>query len=288
MHPVVDWAEAILWAVCVVLVVNQYVFQMYRIPSPSMDKTLLTGDMIFVNKFVFGPELLPGVGKVPGLERPKRGQVVIFETPEYLSRGPLFSIAQQFIYMLTLTFVDIEREPDGSPRVHYLIKRAIGVGGDRIRVIRGEVFYKFPGTSEWVAERDRMKALGERYVLQRLVASDAYPDITESGRLAAYRQAGLAVPAPAAGTRFRADDPLHFERSMLEARHAMAPHETTVSNEFHKRATGWYVPDGRVFPMGDNRDNSRDARYFGLVAERKVLGKARFIYWPPWRIGPIK
>jgi len=51
---------------------------------------------------------------------------------------------------------------------------------------------------------------------------------------------------------------------------------------------GWYVPEGRVFPMGDNRDNSRDGRYFGPVRVSRVLGKGMVIYWPYWRMGGIK
>ncbi|MCX7025406.1 MAG: signal peptidase I [Spirochaetes bacterium] len=289
-HWAVDWAEAILWAVCVVLVINQYIFQMYRIPSGSMIDTLEIGDMIFVNKYVFGPELLPGLGKLPGLERPRRGQVVIFETPVYISRGTLFSIAQQFIYMLTLTMVDLDREPDGSPRVHYLIKRAIGIGGDRIRVVRGDVYYRFPGASGWIAERDHMNALGVSYHAARRVAVDSYGAIEASGTLAAYRQADLAPPPSLAnGTEsFRADDQLAFEKSMLESMYAMAPQERRFAEESRRRETGWYVADDRIFPMGDNRDNSRDARYFGTVSGKKVLGKARFIYWPVGRIGPIR
>jgi signal peptidase I len=40
--------------------------------------------------------------------------------------------------------------------------------------------------------------------------------------------------------------------------------------------------------MGDNRDNSRDARYFGSVTKEKVLGRAMFIYWPLNRLGAIR
>jgi signal peptidase I len=40
--------------------------------------------------------------------------------------------------------------------------------------------------------------------------------------------------------------------------------------------------------MGDNRDNSRDARYFGTVSLDKVLGKGLFRYWPIYRIGVIR
>jgi len=65
-NPILDWIYAILWAACVVLIINQYIFQNYRIPSGSMENTLLVGDMLFVDKLTYGPELLPGVLKNAG------------------------------------------------------------------------------------------------------------------------------------------------------------------------------------------------------------------------------
>ena len=63
-----DWLGAFLWAAVVVLLINQYLFQAYRIPSGSMIPTLLIGDNLFVNKVVYGPEVLPGIGEVARLQ----------------------------------------------------------------------------------------------------------------------------------------------------------------------------------------------------------------------------
>jgi signal peptidase I len=51
---------------------------------------------------------------------------------------------------------------------------------------------------------------------------------------------------------------------------------------------GQRIPDDRLFPMGDNRDNSRDARYFGAVRLAKVLGKGLLRYWPLTRFGAVR
>ena len=49
-----------------------------------------------------------------------------------------------------------------------------------------------------------------------------------------------------------------------------------------------YVPEGHVLPLGDNRDNSRDGRYFGPVGEEDINGKVLFRFWPPGRIGGLE
>ncbi len=68
-HWLRDWAEAILWAVCMVLLINQYLFQMYRIPSGSMSGTLEVGD-------IFATGTPSGVGAAHPLGLLKVGDVV--------------------------------------------------------------------------------------------------------------------------------------------------------------------------------------------------------------------
>ncbi|MDR2741900.1 MAG: signal peptidase I [Treponema sp.] len=292
-NPVLDWIEAFLWAAGVVLLINQYLFQAYQIPSGSMIDTLLIKDRIFVNKIIYGPELLPGLAKLPSPVKPKRNDVIIFENPSYISRGPVFDIAQRIIYMLTLSLVDIDRDESGDPKVHFLIKRAVGMGGDRFITEQGELRIRFAGEDRWVAEREYIARLGMEHNLSRLMDSAVYPRLEAAGRAAAYMDLGLTLPddltdAASLASTMRYPDYLAHERSRLELLRGARPQENRYRTLLARHTQGWYVPEGRILPLGDNRDNSRDGRYFGPVRVSRILGKGALIYWPLKRIGFIR
>jgi signal peptidase I len=292
-NPIVDWLEAFLWAAGVVLLINQYLFQAYQIPSGSMIDTLLIKDRVFVNKIVYGPELLPGVAKLPSPIKPKRNDIIIFENPSYISRGPVFDIAQRILYMLTLSLVDIDRDESGDPKVHFLIKRAAGVAGDRFISEQGELKIRFAGEDRWLDEREYLARRGIQHKLSRLMDSDSYPVLLAAGRAAAFMDLGISLPDDLAEAASRANalrypDYLAHERLRLETLRGAHPQENRYRTLLARHVMGWYVPEGRVFPLGDNRDNSRDGRYFGPVRLSKILGKGSLIYWPLTRIGAIR
>ncbi|MDR2210679.1 MAG: signal peptidase I [Spirochaetaceae bacterium] len=290
-NPLLDWLEAFIWAAGVVLLINQYLFQAYQIPSGSMIDTLLEQDRIFVNKLIYGPELLPGVGKFPSPIKPKREDVIIFESPEYFSQGPLFDVAQRIIYMLTLSQVDIDRDPGGNVRVHFLIKRAAGMEGDQIQSRRGELYFRFAGEDRWVNEGEYLAQRGFTHRLTRLVEEDQYPALEAMGKTEAYMDLGLSPPAElmqrAASYGLRYGDVFARQRARYAFIRGAYPQDQRY-REQAARQGNWYVPEGRIMPLGDNRDNSHDGRFFGTVKISKILGRGALKYWPPGRIGMIR
>jgi len=292
-NPVLDWLGALLWAMGMVLLANQYVLQAFAIPTGSMIDTLLIGDRIFVNKLIYGPEILPGIGKLPSPFRPERNDIIIFENPAHVSRGPVFDIMQRIIYMLTLTIVDIDRDERGQPRAQLLIKRTVGVAGDWITMERGEMRIRFAGDDRWTDEREFAAQRGWEHTIGRLMDTAQYPVLEMAGRAAGLHALGMTIPAhmqdalQAAGA-IQYHDFFAFEMARLETIRNALPHDRRLAELHARNSLGWYVPEGMVFPIGDNRDNSLDARSFGPVRTSRVLGRGSVIHWPLTRIGPLR
>ena len=282
---ILDWVEAFLWAAGMVLLINQYLFQAYQIPSGSMIDTLLIGDRIFVNKIVYGPELLPGLAKLPSPIKPKRNEVIIFENPSYISRGTAFDVAQRIIYMLTLSLVDIDKDEKGEPKAHFLIKRAIGMSGDWLVQNRGNMSLRPAGEDRWFGENEFGAVLGVAHNVSRLMPESAYIALEAAGKASGYADLGLEPPSSlgrlqSQAASIRYPDYIAHEKARLEVLRGAYPHESRYSVLLARHNQGFYVPESRILPLGDNRDNSRDGRYFGPVRNSKILGRGSVIYWP--------
>jgi len=76
-----DWTRTILIAFALFVIVRTFVVEAFRIPTGSMEDTLLVGDFLLVNKAVYGAEI-PGTDlRLPAFTQPHRGDVVVFTPP---------------------------------------------------------------------------------------------------------------------------------------------------------------------------------------------------------------
>jgi signal peptidase I len=111
-----DYAEAIIIALLLALVIRTFVVQAFKIPSGSMKSTLLVGDHILVNKFVYGIKLPYWNIELLSISQPKRQDIVVFRYP-----------------------VDPSKD---------FIKRVVGLPGDTIRIQDKQVFVNEQPLSE--------------------------------------------------------------------------------------------------------------------------------------------
>ena len=77
-----EWIKSIAVALVVWQVLRIFLVEAFRIPSGSMQNTLLVGDFLFVNKFLYGAEV-PFIGKhLPAVREPVRGDIIVFDSVE--------------------------------------------------------------------------------------------------------------------------------------------------------------------------------------------------------------
>ena len=81
MAGVWDWTRSIAVAFVLFLLLRTFVVEAFKIPTSSMENTLLVGDFLLVNKAVFGSRV-PGTDlRLPGFAEPERGEVLVFRPP---------------------------------------------------------------------------------------------------------------------------------------------------------------------------------------------------------------
>src|SRR5512137_1399161 len=102
-HIVREYAESIIVAVILALIIRTFFVQAFKIPSGSMEDTMLVGDHLLVTKFLYGSKIPFTDTKIFKIRDPQRGDVIVFEYPEDPSKD--------------------------------FIKRVIGLPGDEIQVV---------------------------------------------------------------------------------------------------------------------------------------------------------
>jgi len=113
--------RTILIAVLIALTIRAFIIEPFRIPSGSMFPTLLIGDHLFVNKFIYGPKVPFSDMRLPGLREPERGDIIVFTVAR---RG-------------NDTF-PADRHPEYSREE--FVKRIVGLPGDRVEIQGSKVF----------------------------------------------------------------------------------------------------------------------------------------------------
>ncbi len=293
-----SWIDALIFAIFWVIIINQYLFQLFVIPSPSMVSTLLVGDRVIVNKDAYGIELYPAGKKAATAKRcVERDNIITFYNPEYESKGPVFDVLSQVVYMGTLSLVNIDKDEDGNPRERLYVKRAVGMDGDVVRFRNGNVEIKPSGTAGFIAESEFRKGNALSLGPNRSISQDYYPGLIAAAKLTAYQDKGLMSYAPdsvkndyktIAGTDYDYKfDFYQFENARLHMASELDFSDMALRSASAEYDNGIYVPSDYVLPLGDNRDNSNDGRYFGPVKESRINGRVVGRFWPLNRIGSL-
>lgn len=138
----VENLHVILQAIIIVILLQHFLFQLYVIPTESMVPAILTGDRPFVTKLQSGPVIPLTDWRLPALIKPGRGNIVVFENPYYTQDSLFKKVFHHFVFLATLSLVNIDRDEYGAVRKQFIVKRIIGVPGDKLKMIDDVVFIK--------------------------------------------------------------------------------------------------------------------------------------------------
>ena len=314
-----EWTDALLFAVIVMLIVRTLFFDLFRIPTPSMENNLLIGDYLFVSKLHYGTRTPVTLGvpftqiylkglelpwtRIPGFSEVQRGDAIVFNWPAELDKP-------------------IDR------KMHY-IKRVVGLPGETLDIrekvvhINGAAmpiregmqqhWYVYKKDQRVRLSRARLRTLGIKNVdatanpsIERILATAeaveqvrqwpyidrVEPSIARSdGGYGAYMYPPDRdytpdnygpVTIPQAGKQVTLTPATWAVYEPIISRYEGHTTRTRADGVFEidgQQATTYTFAQDYFFVMGDNRDNSEDSRFWGFVPMDHVVGKAVLIYF---------
>lgn len=263
----VDWVVNIVYVGCIIFLVvifsQVFVISSFKIPSDSMSPGLVTGDNLLVNKLIIGPRIFnlfaslreeqTPIYRIPGIRSIKRNDVLVFNFPH------------------PKNWSKIEMNI-----LKYYIKRCVAIPGDTLYIKDG--FYHIPGVTEQLSIQEAQLRLAHR------------PDSTiDKGVFNAFPY-DASIPwnikhfgplyIPGKGDRIDLNPTTaRLYRKVIEWEQgaAMEIHGDTITLN-NNRITEYTFKKNYYFMAGDRVEDSQDSRYWGLLPEEYIVGKA-WIIW---------
>ena len=156
-----DWIDAIVQAVCTVVLINIFIFQLYVIPSESMVPEFLIGDRVIGFKTASGPKFPVSDVGLPVLRSYKRGDIVIFRNPRYPqdNKSEVKTFISQMVLMFTFTKVNLNVDESGEIKADPLVKRVTGLPGEQLVMQDGVLYSRTAAQTEFhPVEEDARRA----------------------------------------------------------------------------------------------------------------------------------
>ncbi|MCX8054961.1 MAG: signal peptidase I [Ignavibacteria bacterium] len=255
---VVSWIKTIVGAIIFVMIINGLLIASFVVPTGSMEKTVLTGDFLFVNKLIFGPstpQIIPFVNiplpfyKFPGLRKPEKNDVIVFIFPGY-------------------------RDEVEASEFQYYLKRCVATAGDTLQIINNVLY---------------VNRVEQKLPPNAVIANNAFRDPMETlrtfpkGRNWTHDNYGpIRIPKKGDVINLTLDNLEEWDIFIKrEGNDVKVDGNQIIING--KPANKYTVQRDYCFGIGDNRDFSLDSRYWGFIPYDNVLGKPLIIYWS-WEI----
>ena len=177
-NALLDWLDAIIFAVVVVTFINTFFFQAFKIPSSSMESSLYTGDHLFVSKLAYGPKLPQTPLTIPfthnvilgkesysrliqndyrrlkGFGNVETGDYVVFGFPHGDTVLTKFPADDYYTVKRTIgreaavrNYGPLKARP--SDKKDHYVKRCVAVAGDTLEIVNGQVYVNSKAQEVW-------------------------------------------------------------------------------------------------------------------------------------------
>lgn len=313
-----EWFDALVFAGIAALLIRQFFFGAFRIPTPSMEKSLLVGDFLIVSKLHYGPRTPMAIAfpftsvHIPNLELPW------FRIPGFTDIKRYESV----VFNYPLEDVVISQK-------QFYIKRLIGLPGDTLSMQNKQVFINSDSATNLpemqylhrvrVAERLRLsdsKVKDAGGQIRSMIAANTYvinmtPSVAQVisqwngieevalfNYPIEYVEPGRSQFVFASGFKGNRDNFDSFVVPYKGQTITLTEDNWTYyydiiqryeENDFRRtgdrfiingESTNRYtIQKNYYFMMGDNRDDSADSRYWGFVPDDHIEGKAFLVYF---------
>jgi signal peptidase I len=255
-QPVKDFFKDLVFVLVAFFFLNSFVLASFEVPTGSMENEIMTGDFLFVNKFLYGgttPRTIPLTNirlpwfRIPGFRHVERGDVIVFEYPG-------------------------GRDEVQSPEFMFYLKRAVALSGDTVQISNRVLHINgkpapLPRNMKFNSPHTKGPGLKD-------------PSIFPKGL--PYNEDNWGpVVVPKKGDIVQVT-PENLERWNTFIRREGHSVEQDVAGHVlidGQAATSYTVQRNYIFGMGDNRDNSADGRFWGFIPEENVVGTPMIVYW---------
>jgi signal peptidase I len=247
-----EFIKVVLVTLLIALLLKTFVIEAYRIPSGSMENTLLVGDFLIVNKLAYGlrtPGRLPLTNvamptfTLPLFGNVHRGDVVVFAYPGSLDQ------------------VRPKKEVN-------FVKRCVGLPGDTVRIVHGRVWVNGTPMELPASARDGYWGDAQR---EALYPPNAGYTQTEYGPVVVPKRGDTVALDATSVNQWKT----FIER---EGHEVLCDEHGAVYIDGH-RAETYTVQRDYFFMLGDHRDDSLDSRFWGFVPDENIIGEALLVYW---------
>lgn len=312
-----EWLDAALFAIIAALIIRTFFFEAYRIPTPSMENTLMTGDFVAVSKMSYGARtpmslgipfteiFLPGVQlpwtRLPGFDEVDRNDIVVFNYP--IDNKP---IAEKANYVKrcvgipgdTLELIDKRLFVNGSPayrpeglveKYRVLFKSNVRISRERLENLGGKLPMRSSDANELsimltVAQASEMMSWQEVDTLMLdVMPKDAklfrgrFNFSKASNNTDHFNQ--FVVPFKGQIVELNLDNyPIY--KDVIE-RYEGNTVRIAGSSIFinNEQSSTYEIKKDYYFMMGDYRDNSEDSRFWGFVPDDHIVGSPLVVYY---------